>query len=390
MGSLVRRCSVDAVGIFLVKFFNQILLMLLLGAAWGCGPAPAGGAVRTYNGAASNGDSFTFSLDPAAGVLTYHDLDNGLASAKVLFTQAVDGSISFTDPTHNLTALVELPATALLAAIRRGGPGRRAEALVLALPSRSLTPGALSGLSGNFMQFRPAGGGVVVGTLRGMSGGAFQSTGYQPYADLLGGGAEPFIQAAGHSVSQGAGGDYLGISSYLDGTAYAFGNPKTLFALDTSQGSVISLPKAADDRFPAGAVGAYSALVYAKTGATIAGPGAAETGTVSTGPVTVTISGTTTRSITAVDSQGRALLSSVPLLPISSFNLTGPGELGDPCHGLFAYQIPSASPPSTQWVFVAFPAGGVVFASFTGHGAAGAGPAALYDYFYGVGVQQPR
>jgi hypothetical protein len=375
-----------------VKFTEAVFALLLLGALWACGPAPsgpAGGAVRTYNGTASNGDYLTFALDPAAGVLSYHDVANGLTSAKVLFTQAVDGSLSFTDPSHNLTALVELPGTALLAVIRRGGPGRRTEALVLALPSRNLTPGALAGLSANFMQFRPAGGGVVVGTLRGMSGGAFQSTGYQPYADLLGGGAEPFLQSTGHSVSQGASGDYLGISSFLDGTGYAFGNPKTLFALDTSQGSVISFPKAAGPGFPAGAAGAYSALVYVKTGANIAGPGAAETGAVSAGPATVTISGSTTRSITAVDGQGRALLSSVPLLPISAFNLTGPGELGDPCHGLFAYQIPAANPPSTQWVFVAFPAGGVVFASFTGHGAAGAGPGPVYDYFYGVGVQQP-
>lgn len=372
-----------------MTFIKSVFVILLLGALWACGPAPAGGAVRTYNGTASNGDYLTFALDPAAGVLSYHDVANGLGSAKVLLTQAVDGSLAFTDPSHNITALVELPGTALLAVIRRGGAGRRTEALVLALPSRNLTPGALTGLSGNFMQFRPAGGGVVVGTLRGMSGGAFQSTGYQPYADLLGGGAEPFLQSAGHSVSQGASGDYLGVSSFLDGTAYAFGNPKTLFALDTSQGSVISFPKAAGAGFPAGAAGTYSALIYAKTGANIAGPGAAETGAVSAGPAQVTISGSTTRSISAVDGQGRALLSSVPLLPISSFNLTGPGELGDPCNGLFAYQIPSVNPPSTQWVFVAFPAGGVVFASFTGHGAAGAGPGALYDYCYGVGVQQP-
>jgi hypothetical protein len=90
-----------------------------------------------------------------------------------------------------------------------------------------------------------------------------------------------------------------------------------------------------------------------------------------------------------VDGEGRVLLSSVPLLPVSSLGLTGPGELGDPCNGLFAYQIPVASPPSTQWVFAAFPAGGIVFASFTGHGAAGSGPEAPYDYFYGMGVQQP-
>jgi len=377
-----------------VKFINYIMLLVFLGACLGCGPVPSGppgaGATRAYNGTASSGDYLTFTLDPAAGVVSYHDLSNGARSSRVTFTQAVDGSLHFTDPTHNIVALEELPGTALLAVIQKAGPGRNAHALVVALPSQSLTPGALAGLSANFMQFRPGSGGIVVGTLKGGSGGSFQSIGYQPYADLLGGGAEPFMQAgiASRTVSQGASGDYLGISNFLDGAAYAFGNPKSWFAVDTSQGSLLTFPKAASAGFPAAAAGVYSALVYEKTGANMAAAGAPETGSLSTGPATVTI-GSAPSSITAVDGEGKVLLNAIPLLPISSFSLTGPGALGEACFGLFAYEIPATSPPSTQWVFVAFPPGGIVFSSFTGHGVAGAGHGALYDYFYGAGVQQP-
>ncbi|MDR3672530.1 MAG: hypothetical protein P4L36_16915 [Holophaga sp.] len=380
---------------FLLKYINHIVVVVLLGLLAACGPGPGGpapgGGTRAYNGAASTGDHLTFTLDPASGVLSYHDLSNGVRSSRVTFTQAVDGSLAFSDPIHNLVALEELPGTALLAVIQKAGARRNAHALVVALPSQTLTPGALAGLSANFMQFRPGRGGIAVGTLKGGFGGSFQSVSFQPYADLLGGGAEPFVQAGitGRAVSQGATGDYLGIARFQEGTAYAFGNPKAWFAVDTPQGSLLTFPKAAGPGFPAAARGVYSALVYEKTGAGMAAPGAPETGSIATGPVTVTIGGALPNSITAVDGDGKVLLNAVPLLPISSFSLTGPGGLGDACNGLFAYEIPATNPASTQWVFVAFPPGGIVFSSFLGHGAAGPGHGAAYDYFYGAGVLQP-
>ena len=369
------------------------MALLTLGATLGCGGAsggsgaPSADVVRSYNGTASLGDFTTLALDASTGRVAYADHGNAVASGGVPFT-GTGGAMTVSDPTGGLTALEERPGTACLGLLAMAGPARNAQALVTALPSSAISPASLANLSANFIQFRTSGGGIAAGTLAGDAGGSLESTGFQPYANLLGS-AVQFLPGGitGNRFSAGADGTYLDIAGDLGApAAYAFGNPAAWLALDSAEGSTLAMPKAASAAFPAASAGAYAALVYRKTGANMAAGSATETGAVTTGAATVTIAVSPTNTLTVQDGSGQALLGPILLLPVSAMGL-GTG-LNDPCYGLFGNQITTLSPDvTTQWVFAAFPPEGVVFAWFNGHGGPGAGSAATYDYLYGVGLK---
>lgn len=364
-----------------------VLAALALGAALavsGCSshvtqPSPAPGASsRAYNGTASVGDFVTIAVDAAAHTIHYDNHSNG-DTATVRYTVNPDGTFALDDPTGNLVAAYEVPNFALLIEAAKTGPSHDQASLVTAVQASPISVASISSHDYNTMQFRTAAGGVEVGSVHIDGAGLVHNSSYWPYGALGSSGAFHNGDVGTNAFEEDSSGTFMRLPDGGGGFDYVFGTPNGMFAVDTQNGAILGLSKAASKAFDPAWAGTYAAIDYRKTGATT-GMGNVESGTASLGHGTLAV---TAAGVVTI-SDGSGTLATGTLTPVADTAwLQGTGHLTDPCHGLFTLRI--ATGGTHQDVFCAFLNGAVLFSSFTT-----ATPLAQsnpYDYFYGCAVR---
>lgn len=335
--------------------------------------------VRSYNATASVGDFLTISIDSSALTITYKNYTNG-ETGTVPYSVNSDGTYTITDPNGNLLSAYEVPGFVMMIEAANAGPNRDTQALITAIESVPATINTFAGQNFNYVQFRTAAGGMEVGTISIDGQGNVQHDGYWPFGvfsqNMFNGGSFPAT-----AVQEDPSGDFFVITDGGGSNNYAFGTPSGFFAVDTGNGTILSLPKASTKTFDTTTAGSYTALYYEKANAQT-GQGNVETGTPTEGKGIVTVSASGAMTIT--DSQGNTLASgTLSAVADTSYLYNGTSnELSDPLNGMFTFRTSSSS---QQDVFVSFQGNAVIFAGFqTALPIAGYAP---YTYFYGVGLK---
>jgi len=360
-------------------------LALLVALSWfaGCGSTSKSispqSVVRAYNGAASVGDFLTISVDSTAQTITYKNYSNG-ETGTVPYTINADGTYTLTDPNGNLLAAYEVPGFVMMIEAFHAGPNRDTAALITAVESVPSSINTFAGQEFNYLQFRTAGGGTEVGTITIDLQGNITHDGYSPFQVFSG---NPFSGGSfsASSVTEGPSGDYFTVNE-SQGADYAFGTPSGFFVVDTGNGTILSLPKAASKSFDPSYAGTYTTIYYEKANAQT-GAGNVETGTPSEGEGTVTI---TAAGLVIITGSQNNTLATGTLAPVADtaylYNGTS-NMLSDPLYGMFTFRMSSGG--VQQDVFVSFQSGAVIFSSFqTALPIAGYAP---YTYYYGVGLK---
>jgi hypothetical protein len=341
---------------------------------------PAQKAVRAYNGTASVGDFLTISIDSIAQTITYKDYTNG-EMGTVPYAINADGTYTITDPNGNLLSAYEVPGTALMVEAANAGPLQDTDALITAIESTPASINTFAGRSFNYLQFRTAAGGLEMGTITIDAQANITHDGYWPFGALqqpqrlFGGGSFP-----ASSVVEDASGNFFTVNESGGSSDVVFGTQNGFFAVDTGNGTILSLPKGGKN-FASSSAGTYTALFYEKVNAQT-GQGNVESGTAVEGKATVTISAGGVVNI--ADSQGNTLAGGT-LVPVADASYIYDGtanKLSDPCYGMFTFRTTANS---QQDVFVSFQGKAVIFASF--QAALPLVNYAPYTYFYGVGLK---
>jgi hypothetical protein len=366
----------------------KIATLGLVLASWllsGCGTTPSAGtpaqpAVRSYNGTASVGDFVTISIDSTALAITYKNYSNG-ETGTVPYTVNGDGTYTITDPRGNLLAAYEVPGFVMMIETAKSGPNKDTPALITAIENAPATISTFAGQGFNYLQFRTANGGTEIGTIRIDLQGNITHDGYSPF-EAFSGNAFSGASIPATGVEEDASGDFFTITDSGGAGNYAFGTPSGFFAVDTGNGTILSLPQAAAKSFDASVAGSYKAIYYEKADAAV-GPGNVETGTPTEGVGSITVSASGVVTIT--DNQGKTLATgTLSAVADTSYLYDGnSSELSDPLYGMFTFRTTTAS--SRQDVFAQFEGNAMIFSSFeTGLPIAGYAP---YTYFYGVGLK---
>ena len=333
---------------------------------------------RAYNGTASVGDFLTITLDASAHTLSYVDHSNGDSGA-IPYTVNPDGTYTLSDPAGNLVAAYEIPGYALIIEAEKTGPNHDTPSLVTAVESGQISPATFASHSYDYMQFRTAGGGIEVGyaTLDAQDDSSGAS--YWPYGAMVNSSQFNTLQGmSGSSMVLDPSGTFFTIPDQTS-TDYIFGTANGLFAVDTPNGAILGLQQAASKAFDPSVAGTYKTIYYEKTGAQT-GSGNVETGNASLSSGTIVIGAN--GGATVRDASGVALATGT-LTPVADVSyLVGPGELANPCYGLFTFRVTTAT--AQEDVFVSFQGRAALFASFTAP--IPAPPGSTYDYFYGVGL----
>jgi hypothetical protein len=339
-------------------------------------------SARGYNGTASVGDFLNITLDPAAHTITYSNKSNG-DSGVVPYTVNPDGTYTLNDPTGNLVSAYEVPNFALLIQAAKTGPNHNTPALITAVESGQISIATWASQQYNYIQFRTAAGGMEIGSVNISAAGDIGITHFWPYGAFNNDPGGPFGGGSfSHTLLQNdPSGTFMKISEAPNpGFDYVFGTPTSgMFAVDTPNGAIVGLKKAASKNFDPTMAGSYKAIYYQKTGANT-GQGNVETGTASLGNATITISAAA--GVTVQNSQGATILQAT-LTPVADTAYLYDGtvnKLQDPCWGLFTFRVVNGS--STQDVFVTFVNGAILFSAFTSNG-----PNQPYDYLYGTGLK---
>ncbi len=364
-------------------------LMLLAGFS-GCGkqtaitptPTPAA-ATHTYNGTASVGDFLTITLNTTALTITYNNLSNG-DSGTFPYVVNADGSYALNDPTGNLLSAYEIPGYALLIQAAKAGPNHDTPAVITAVETGPISLSTFSGQSYNYVSFRTAAGGLEIGSVT-IAGTTGTNSSYWPYGHFNQGSGSAFNSGTldFSQMKEDSSGTYIYGPDGGGGTGndYIFGTASGFFMVDTPNGSIIGLPKAASSAFDPTVAGTYSGVFYTKANAQT-GVGNVETGTASTSQATIVV--TAAANITVTDSTGKTIINA-PLTPVanSSFLYGSPGQLADPCNGLFAFRAVTGT--YEHDVFVTFVGNSVVFAKFSAN--LPWSQSSGYSYWYGVGLK---
>ena len=277
---------------------------------------------------------------------------------------------------------VRSPGTMLMVEAKNAGPNRDTAALITAIENAPASINTFAGRSFNYLQFRTAAGGLELGTIAIDAQANIQHDGYWPYGALqqpqalFGGGSLP-----ASSVQEDASGDFFTITESGGSSDIVFGTQTGFFAVDTGNGTILSLAKAASKTFATSNAGTYTAIYYEKVNAQT-GQNNAETGTPLEGKATVAIGAN--GSLTIADSQGNTLAGgTLTAVADTSYLYDGTSnKLSDPCNGLFTFRTTANS---QQDVFVSFQGNAVIFASF--QTALPLANGATYTYYYGVGLK---
>jgi hypothetical protein len=360
--------------------------VVMAAALLGCGGSTVGPVVstpRAYNGTASVGDFLNITLDPVAHTIAYTNRSNGDAGT-VPYTVNADGTYTLNDPAGNLVAAYEVPNYALIIQAAKTGPNHNTPALITAVQSGPISISTWASHSYNYMQFRTAAGGLEVGSVNISAAGDVTPNSYWPYGAMNNaGGAFSVGQTFDHTLLQNdPSGTFMKLSDGQGSFDYIFGTPNGVFAVDTNNGAILGLQKAASKNFDPTFAGSYKAIYYQKTGANT-GFGNVETGTSSLGKATMVI--TPSGGVTVQDAQNHTLVQAT-LIPVADapYLYDGtPNTLHDPCFGLFTFRLTSGG--VQQDVFVTFMDRSILFSSFST--AVPTAPGNTYDYLYGVGLK---
>jgi hypothetical protein len=260
-------------------------------------------------------------------------------------------------PTHDIPSLIT--------AVAKGG---------------NISPTTWANQKFNYMQFRTAAGGMEIGSASMDAQGNVSISHYWPFGSS--GGQSPFGGGTFSATDfvPDPSGAFMTMNEGGGNPDYVFGTPGGVFAVDTSNGAIIGLRKAASKNFDPTVAGTYKAIYYQKTGAQT-GQGNLETGTPSLGNATIVIG--SNAQITVHGASGEVLVNTT-LTPVADVSyLYGTNELSDPCYGLFTFRV--TTQVSQRDVFVAFMDHTILFASFTG--VLPSSQSNPYDYLYGVGLK---
>jgi len=340
--------------------------------------------IRSYNGTASVGDFLTITIDPTAKTITYDNLTNG-ETGTATYTVNTNGSYTVTDPQGNLLSAYEVPGSMMVVEAANAGPNRDSNALITAVENAPISISTVAGKSYNYMQFRTKDGGVEIGTVSIDALGGISPNSYDPGSMMWSGGTVfNSSQFPASSITEAANGDYFTIHEQDSSADVVFGTVGGLWAVDTANGAIIGLQKAATKDFNPANAGTYNAVYYRKKNAQTQNN--VETGTVIQGLATITID--TAGNITVVDDTGNTLASG-QLVPVADqtwlYDHTA-NTLSDPCYGLFVIRTVTAT--SHQEVFVAFQGNAVLYESFKTSLPVPSDGSGTYNYSYGVGTLQ--
>jgi hypothetical protein len=340
---------------------------------------------HTYHGTASVGDFLNITVNSTALTITYTNLSNG-ESGTVPYIVNANGSYTINDPTGNLLSAYEVPGYAMMFQSAKSGPDHNTPALITAVESGPISLSTFANHSYNYMSFRTSYGGLEIGSVS-IGSTSATNTNYWPYGNTnsgtggaFGGGPMDFS-----GMAEDASGTYMSgsVGGAGGGTDYIFGTTGGFFIVDSPNGSIIGLPKAASPAFDPSVAGTYSGIFYEKLNAN--NSGSTETGTPSTGQATIVID--SLGNITVTDSNNVTIISALLTPVASSSNLYGTGsdgKLTDPCYGLFTFHKVTGT--YEHDVFVTFVGNSVVFSKYsvtlpwvenTG----------TYTYWYGVGLK---
>lgn len=343
-------------------------------------PAPAPSAsTRPYSGTASVGDFLRITLDATAHTIAYTNVSNGDAGT-VSYTVNPDGTYAITDPNANLVTAYEIPGYALIIRAMKTGPNHNTESLITAVQTQPISQSSISNRSYNYMQFRTNSGGLEIGSLAINGSGDVAISGYWPYGDMSGGGAFHQGGFSGSLFLTDPSGSFLKMDEGSGQYSYVFGTSGGFFAVDTPNGAIVSLNKAASKDFQASYAGTYKAISYRKVNAQT-GMGNVETGTSWVWTATIDISA---GGVITISDGSPTPIVQTQLVPVAdAAYLQGPGQLSDPCFGLFTFRVTTAN--SQQDVFVSFLDHSILFSSYkTALPLAGGN---TYEYLYGVGLK---
>jgi hypothetical protein len=343
-------------------------------------------ASRTYDGTASVGDFMTVTVDSTAHTITYNDVTD-ITTGTVPYSENADGTYVLNDSTGNLVGAYEVPNYALLIEAEKTGPSDNTPALITAVESGQISLNTFEGQAYNYMQFRTAAGGLEVGSISVNAQAIGSNSSFWPYGAYNSGnqGRSPFNSGT-IDLSQAqldSSGTFLKIPDPGNSLAsdYVFGTANGIFAVDTPNGAILGLRKAASVAFDPTVAGNYKAIYYQKTNAST-GAGNVETGTPSLANATLSV--TNAGILTVSGAQGNQIVQGVlaPVANTSYLYASDLSELKDRCNGLFTFRITNPN-VSQQDVFVAFMGQAMLFASFT----ANLSQQGIYSYFYGVALK---
>lgn len=335
--------------------------------------------IRTYSGTASVGDFLTITLDAAAHTIAYTNLSNG-DSGTVPYAVNPDGTYAISDPTGNLQTAYEVPGYALLISAAKTGPTHNTPALITAIQAQPITQASISSRSYNYMQFRTSSGGVEVGSVNIDASGNVAIDSYWPYGEMSGSSAFHTGSMPASAFQSDPSGTFLKIPEGGGQFSYVFGTSGGFFTVDTPNGAIIALNKAASKDFQTSYAGTYKAIAYRKVGAQT-GIGNMETGTAWLWNSTIVIDGS--GQVTITDGSSHPIVQT-QLVPVADAAwLHGAGKLSDPCNGLFTFRVSTGS--SQQDVFVTFLGNAMLFSSFQTSLPLNGGN--TYQYLYGVGLK---
>jgi len=362
-----------------------LTLLLLASCSSTTHVAPPAAAARTYHGTASVGDFMTLTIDSTAQTITYDDVSNG-DKGTVPYTVNADDTYTLSDPKGNLIAAYEVPNYALLIQAAKTGPNMNTPALITAVESGSISLSTFETHAYNYMQFRTAAGGLEVGSVAISTQGIGSISSFWPYGSYNQGNqsGSPFHTGMIDltQAQEDASGTFLKVPEMGgNGFDYLFGTANGIFAVDSGNGAILGLTKAASKDFDPAVAGTYKAIYYQKTGAST-GAGNVETGTASLGQASLAV--TSSGGVTVSDAQGHTIVQAV-LTPVAdaSYLYGSSGQLQDPCNGVFTFRVTTAS--AQQDVFVTFMDKSMLFSSFTAN--LPWASVGTYNYLYGVGLK---
>ena len=347
--------------------------------------APPPATARTYHGTASVGDFMTITIDSTAQTISYNDASNG-DSGTVPYTVNTDDTYALADPKGNLVAAYEVPNYVLLIQASKTGPNMDTPALITAVESGSISMSTFETHAYNYMQFRTAAGGLEVGSVAISTQGIGSISAFWPYGYYNSGNqsGSPFHTGMIDltQAQEDASGTFLNVPEMGgNGFDYIFGTANGIFAVDSGNGAILGLKKAASKNFDSTMAGNYKAIYYQKTGANT-GAGNVETGTASLGNATLAVD--SSGKVTISNAKGHTIVQAV-LTPVAdaTYLYGSTGQLQDPCNGVFTFRVTSAS--AQQDVFVTFMDKAMLFSAFTAN--LPWASVGTYNYLYGVGVK---